>query len=145
MTNPSNRNLLFIMQIISKTFKIFRNNSGIQLSQDKGVIWGFTVSSHWKDQDSIKIGEYEKEYVNLQEWDYYDFGYGTLRYGRYEVTVPIEIEIWGEDYEDTMKVNVYYYTSNQNVSDGIDTSVEDHLYTPNIFEDPREGIWQDAD
>lgn len=101
--------------------------------------------NHWGDPDNIDIADYKKEYVNMQEWDYHDFGYGNLRYGRYEVTVPIEYDDGGRRYEESPTLNVYYYTSNQNVTDGIDTSVKDHLYTPDMFQEKWDQIFENVE
>lgn len=93
------------------------------------------VRSHLGNSDSVDIADFKNEYVNIQEWDYHDFGYGNLRYGRYEVIVPIEYDDYGNNYTENVAINVYYYTSNQNVLEGIDTSVPDHLYTPDMFQE----------
>ena len=39
---------------------------------------------------NLKIGDCDKDYVVFQEYGYYDFGYGRLRYARYAVSVPTE-------------------------------------------------------
>lgn len=94
--------------------------------------------SHYNDPSIVDIAGYKSEYISLQEWDYHDFGYGNLRYGRYEVTVPVSYDDdRGKRCKEEVVINVYYYTSDQNVTDGIDPMVEEHLYTPDMLQE----IW----
>ena len=76
---------------------------------------------------NLKIGDYDKDYVVFQEYGYYDFGHGRLRYAVYAVSVPTEWDAVAGHMDESTTIKVFYYTSDQNVSDGIDTSVPDHL------------------
>lgn len=103
------------------------------------------VKSHLGNSSNVIIAGYLKDNVNLQGWEYHDFGYGNLRYGRYAVTVPLECDDLNGHYEERPTINVYYYTSNQNVTDGIDTSVQDHLYTPDMFQEKWNQMLESAE
>lgn len=81
---------------------------------------------------NLEIGDYDKDNVVFREFEYYDFGYGRLRYARYAVSVPVEWDAVAEHMDESMTINVYYYTSNQNVSDGVDESVADHIHTEDV-------------
>lgn len=92
---------------------------------------------------NLKIGDYEKDNVVFQEFDYYDFGYGRLRYARYAVSVPTEWDAVYEHMNEKVTIQVFYYTSDQNVSDGVDTSVPDHIHREDVsqeFDDMIDGL-----
>lgn len=103
------------------------------------------IRSHLGQPDAVEIADYKKEYIVLREWDYHDFGYGNLRYARYEVTVPVSSDENGYHYEEDVAVNVYYYTSNQNVLEGINPMVEDHLFTPDMFQEKWDQMMEDVE
>lgn len=84
---------------------------------------------------NLKVSSYKKEYVVLQTREYKDFGYGELRYAKYAVKVPVEYDSTFGHMEQDITIIVYYYTSNQNISDGIDISVEDHFFVMDMFSD----------
>lgn len=91
------------------------------------------LNSNLKSYNNVEISKYKKANINLQEWDYHDFGRGRLRYARYAVTFHCEYDtVTGHETLDPT-LNVYYYTSNQEVSNGIDQSVPDHFYTPDMY------------
>lgn len=92
---------------------------------------------------NLKIGDYDKDNVVFQEFDYYDFGYGRLRYARYVVSVPTEWDAVYEHMNEKVTIQVFYYTSDQNVSDGVDTSVPDHIHREDVsqeFDDMIDGL-----
>lgn len=92
---------------------------------------------------NLKIGGYDKDNIVFQKFDYYDFGYGRLRYARYAVSVPTEWDAVYEHMSENVTINVFYYTSNQNVSDGVDTSVPAHIHREDVsqeLEDLFEGL-----
>lgn len=91
---------------------------------------------------NVKVADYDKDNVVLQRWEYHDFGDGNLRYARFAVTVPIEYDSISGHWEQEPTINVYYYTSDQNVSDGVDSSIPDYIYTPDMFMDPTNFIWE---
>lgn len=84
---------------------------------------------------NLKIGEYDKDYVVFQEYGYYDFGHGRLRYAVYAVSVPTEWDAVAGHMDESTTIKVFYYTSDQNVSDGIDTSVPDHLEREDVSQE----------
>mgnify|MGYP004516640159 CR=1 FL=1 len=109
------------------------------------------VEEFLSEASNLKIGDYDKDHVVLQKFDYYDFGYGRLRYAKYAVTVPVEWDtVYGHMDED-MTIQVFYYTCNQNCSDGVDASVPDHIHTQDIsgvFDDwieDLENVWNSDD
>ncbi|MBO5484596.1 MAG: zinc-ribbon domain-containing protein [Lachnospiraceae bacterium] len=79
------------------------------------------------DASNLEIEDYDKDNVVFQEFEYYDFGYGRLRYARYAVTVPAEWDAIAGHMDESLTIRVFYYTSDQNVRDGVDTSVPDHI------------------
>lgn len=86
------------------------------------------------DEANLKVADYDEDNVVFQEFEYYDFGYGTLRYARYAVSVPAKWDTMYGQMDERLTINVYYYTSNQNISEGVDTSVPDHIHTEDIFQ-----------
>ncbi len=84
---------------------------------------------------NLKIGEYDKDYVVFQEYGYYDFGHGRLRYAVNAVSVPTEWDAVAGHMDESTTIKVFYYTSDQNVSDGIDTSVPDHLEREDVSQE----------
>ena len=65
---------------------------------------------HWGGDD-LEVSDYKNGSVVLDTTEYYDLGYGNLRYAIY----------------------VLYYGHNQKVSDGVDLSVEPHLFVVDMF------------
>ncbi len=84
---------------------------------------------------NLKIGDYDKDYVVFQEYGYYDFGYGRLRYARYAVSVPTEWDTVSGHMDESTTIQVFYYTSDQNVSDGVNTSVPDHIHREDVSQE----------
>ena len=84
---------------------------------------------------NLKIGDYDKDYVVFQEYGYYDFGHGRLRYAVYAVSVPTEWDAVAGHMDESTTIKVFYYTSDQNVSDGVDTSVPDHLEREDVSQE----------
>ena len=84
---------------------------------------------------NLKIGDYDKDYVVFQEYGYYDFGHGRLRYAVYAVSVPTEWDAVTGHMDESTTIKVFYYTSGQNVSDGVDTSVPDHLEREDVSQE----------
>ena len=93
------------------------------------------VKNHWENSCNLEFAEYDRDNIRIQEWDLHDFGYGNLRYGRFAVTVPFEFDDVSGHYEQESTINVYYYTSDQQVSEGIDTSVQNHFFVPDMYEE----------
>lgn len=84
---------------------------------------------------NLKIGDNDKDYVVFQEYGYYDFGHGRLRYAVYAVSVPTEWDAVAGHMDESTIIKVFYYTSDQNVSDGVDTSVPDHLEREDVSQE----------
>lgn len=82
---------------------------------------------------NLEFAKFKEDYVAFQTYEYHDFGQGKLRYAKYAIKVPVEYDSTFEHYEQTVTIKVYYYTSNQNIIDGIDTSVEDHFIVEDMF------------
>ena len=96
------------------------------------------VTSHISG-NNLKVARYRKKNVQPQSWEVHDFGAGPLRYQRFAVTVPVEYDALVGHMKIAPNINVYYYTSNQNISgEYLNTSVKDHFYTPDIYE----GWWE---
>ena len=98
---------------------------------------------HHLNASNVKVADFDKDNVVLQRWEYHDFGEGNLRYARFAVTVPVEYDSMSGHWEQEPPINVYYYTSDQIVSDGVDPSVHDYIYTPDMFMDPTNSIWEE--
>ncbi len=89
---------------------------------------------------NVEIGNYDKDHVVFQEYEYCDFGYGRLRYARYAVSVPAEWDTVSGHMDESLTIRVFHYTSDQNVSDGVDTSVPDHIQREDVFQEFDEMI-----
>lgn len=92
------------------------------------------VKEKYNGVSNLKIEKYKKEYVAWQTMEYHDFGAGELRYFKYAVKVPIAYDDTFGHYEQNITIIVYYYTSEQNVSSGVDETVENHFYVQDMYE-----------
>jgi len=82
---------------------------------------------------NVKIAKFTKKNVVWQTYEYCDFGFGELRYAKYAVKVPTEWDATLGHMEKDITIIVYYYTSDQNVSDGVDESVQNHFYVVDMY------------
>lgn len=82
---------------------------------------------------NLRIDDYKEEYIRSQPMEYQDFGYGELRYFKYAVKVPVEYDTTFEHCRQDITITVYFYTSNQNVIDGIDESVPAHFHIVDMY------------
>lgn len=94
------------------------------------------IKSHFDESISnAKFDEFDKKRIVFQEYTYKDLGYGELNYARYGVTVPCQWDTASGHIEGDSTINVYYYTSEQGVLEGVNTSVEDHLYVEDMLQE----------
>ena len=82
---------------------------------------------------NLKIDKYKKEYISYQTMEYQDFAYGELRYFKYAVKVPVEYDTTFNHFKYDITITVYFYTSDQNVIDGVDETVPAHFHVKNIY------------
>lgn len=93
------------------------------------------VREHCVNALNLKIDKYKKEYISFQTMEYQDFGDGELRYFKYAVRVPIEYDTTFNHLKRDITITVYYYTSNQNISEGVDETVPAHFYVMDMYAD----------
>ena len=99
-----------------------------------------TMYDHAKEEvaehctgSNLEFAKFKNDYIAFQTYEYHDFGNGELRYAKYAVKVPIEYDSTFGHREQNVTIKVYYYTSNQNISEGIDISVVDHFFIEDMF------------
>lgn len=84
---------------------------------------------------NAKFDEFDKKRIAFLGYANKDFGYGELNYACYGVTVPCQWDTVSEHIEGDSTINIYYYTSEGGVLQGVNTSVEEHLYVEDMLQE----------
>ncbi len=128
------KRVLFLVSVIILAGGWLRNN--ISERNFCMQMYGYAVDEvreKYEGALNLRIGDYKKEYISSQRMEYQAIGPGELPYFKYAVKVPIEYDTTFEHCRQDITITVYFYTSNQNVSDGIDESVPAHFIVKNMY------------
>lgn len=134
--------VIFWLVVIYRAILWYQNNSSENELYSLMYQEAVKEVKYHLNASNVKVADFDEDNVVFQQWEYRDFGEGNLRYARYAVTVPVEYDSTSGHWEQEPTLNVYYYTSDQNVSEGVDPSIEAHIYTPDMFWDSSNTTWE---
>lgn len=133
--------IVFVLAVIFLGVKWYQKTSSEQNFYKK--VYQYAEDSLREDLSgayNVDMEGYSKDRISEQLYEYHDFGAGNLRYAVFVVNIPVEYDVAAGHMEIAPNIIVYYYTSNQNVSDGVDSTVQDHFYVEGMVDQIQSGF-----